>query len=77
MPHVNIKCYPGRSEAQKRLLAERITNDVAEVFQVSAKSVSVAIQDVPEDEWDEQVWDREIVPQRDFLYKEPGYTREE
>ncbi|MBQ4190226.1 MAG: tautomerase family protein, partial [Clostridiales bacterium] len=24
MPHVTIKCYPGRSEEQKKLLAQKI-----------------------------------------------------
>lgn len=75
MPHVSIKCYPGRTEEQKRLLAERITNDVVEIFQTPPDSVSVAIQDVSRDEWDEEVWDKEIEPQKEFLYKEPGYTR--
>lgn len=75
MPHVNIKCYPGRTEEQKRLLAERITKDVVEIFQTNPDSVSVAIQDVSQEEWDEEVWDKEIEPQKEFLYKEPGYTR--
>jgi 4-oxalocrotonate tautomerase len=30
MPHIEIKCFPGRTEEQKKLCAERITEVVAE-----------------------------------------------
>lgn len=45
MPHVDIKCYPGRTEEQKKRLAERIAEDVAEIFGTRLGSVSVAIED--------------------------------
>lgn len=73
MPHVDIKCYPGRTEEQKKRLEERIAEDVAEIFGTRLGSVSVAIEDVQQEDWKEQVWDREIAPKRGRLYKEPGY----
>lgn len=73
MPHIDIKCYPGRTEEQKKRLAERIAEDVAEIFGTKLSSVSVAIEDVQQEDWKEQVWDREIAPKRGRLYKEPGY----
>ncbi|MEF2879438.1 MAG: tautomerase family protein [Blautia sp.] len=73
MPHVNIKCYPGRTKEQKQLLAERITKDIVEIFNTDEKNVSIAIQDIPQDQWDKEVWDKEIIPQKDFLYKNPEY----
>lgn len=76
MPHISIKCYPGRTEEQKKFLAERITKDIVDIFGTQERSVSVSIQDVPPEEWDVEVWDKEIEPQRDYLYKKPGYTRE-
>ncbi|MBQ5471036.1 MAG: tautomerase family protein, partial [Treponema sp.] len=30
MPHVEIKCFPGRSEEQKRNCAEKISEIIAE-----------------------------------------------
>jgi hypothetical protein len=33
MPHVIVKLWPGKSEAQKRNLADRITRDVMDIFQ--------------------------------------------
>lgn len=29
MPHIIVKCYPGRSQAQKEELAQAITRNVA------------------------------------------------
>lgn len=73
MPHVEIKCYSGRTEAQKKKLAEKIAKDIAEIFETEESSISVAICDVRQEDWKEQVWDKEIEPKRGNLYKEPGY----
>ena len=73
MPHIDIKCYPGRTEEQKKRLADKIAEDVAEIFETKPESVSVTIEDVQQEDWKEQVWDREIAPKRGRLYKEPGY----
>ena len=73
MPHIDIKCYSGRTEEQKKRLADKIAEDVAEIFETKPESVSVAIEDVQQEDWKEQVWDREIAPKRGRLYKEPGY----
>ena len=73
MPHIDIKCYPGRTEEQKKRLADKIAEDVAEIFETKPESVSVAIEDVQQEDWKEQVWDRESAPKRGRLYKEPGY----
>ena len=37
------------------------------------RSVSVALTEVPEEEW-QGVWDSEIEPQMDVLIKKPGYS---
>lgn len=77
MPHVDIKCYPGRTPEQKRLLAEKIAEDVAEIFQTDKGCVSVAITDIEQEEWKRQVWDKEIEPNMDLLYKKPEYDYDE
>lgn len=76
MPHVEIKCYPGRTEEQKKDCAERIASVLAETLGCKTSSVSVVIKDVPQDEWKEKVWDSSIVADKEFLFKEPGYTCE-
>jgi 4-oxalocrotonate tautomerase len=74
MPHVNIKLWPGRSEDEKKRLAAAVVRDVVEITGCSERSVSVAIEDIPSDEWKEKVYDPEIKANEDILYKKPGYS---
>lgn len=76
MPHVEIKCFPGRTEQQKKECSEKIAEVIAETLGCKTSSVSVAIKDVSEDEWKEKVWDASIVPDEKYLYKKPGYSCE-
>jgi 4-oxalocrotonate tautomerase len=73
MPHVIVKMYPGRSEQQKRQLAEAIVKDVVAIAGGSEDSVSVAIEEVPPAEWTEKVYKPDIQRKWDTLYKKPGY----
>lgn len=72
MPHVIVKLWPGKSEAQKRDLSDRITKDVMDVFDCGEESVSIAIEEIPAEEWAERVY-RTIMADPDKLYKKPGY----
>ena len=74
MPHVIVKLWPGKSEQQKRRLAEAITRDVATVLDYGDESVSVALEEVTPAEWAEKVYRPDIVQGADKLYKKPGYT---
>ncbi|MCR5584025.1 MAG: tautomerase family protein [Lachnospiraceae bacterium] len=76
MPHVEIECFPGRTEEQKKKCAEKIANDIAETLGCELKSVSIAIKEVDKEDWKSKVWDKKIVGDSKFLYKEPGYTCE-
>jgi len=75
MPHVNVKMITGRSEAQKKALTEAITKAVMEHAGSSEKSVSIAIEDIAEKDWGPKVYDVEIAPVMDKLYRKPGYKR--
>mgnify|MGYP000929607771 FL=1 len=74
MPHIEIKCYPGRTEEQKKRCAGQIAEVVADTLGCSLSSVSVAIKEIPEAEWKEKVWDVDIVPDMENLYMKPGYS---
>ncbi len=74
MPHVEITCFPGRTEEQKKLCAEKIADVIADTLGCKTSSVSVAVKEVAEDDWEEKVWDKKIVPDRESLYKQPGYS---
>ena len=73
MPHVIVKLWPGKSERQKKELAERITEDVMSVLGYGEESVSVALEEVAPQDWAEQVYLRDIVEKAEAIYKEPGY----
>ena len=46
MPHVEINCYPGRTEEVKQKCAEKIAEDVAAALGCNLSSVSVTIREV-------------------------------
>jgi len=72
MPHVVIKMYPGRSEQQKARLAEAITKNITEILACREEVVSIAMEEVKPEEWEEKVDKPEIQPNWDRLYKRPG-----
>lgn len=72
MPHVVIKCFPGRSEEVKKACADKIAEDIAETLGVNLTSVSVAVHEVAKEDWP-NVYHDEIMTDK-TLYKEPGYT---
>ena len=74
MPHVIVKLWPGKSEQQKRRLAEAIVKDVMNVLNYGEESVSVAIEEVSARDWAEKVYEPDIVENSEQLYKKPGYT---
>jgi 4-oxalocrotonate tautomerase len=73
MPHVIVKAWPGKTEEQKRRLAEAITRDVMDVLGYGTESVSVAFEEVAPDRWKESVYRPDIEARSDTLYKKPGY----
>ena len=74
MPHVIVKLWPGKSEQQKRRLADAITKDVMEIFDYGEESVSVAMEEIGPQDWSEKVYKPEIVNKAGRLYKKPGYS---
>ena len=74
MPHVEIKCYPGRTADQKERCAEKIAEAIVETMGCDKSSVSVAIKEIAKEDWKSEVWDKQIVPDSDVMYKKPGYT---
>ena len=74
MPHVVVKLWPGKTEAQKAKLAEAIARDVIEHLGSSEASVSVSIEEVPQDAWAEQVYRPDIEGRPERVYRKPGYS---
>lgn len=74
MPHVIVKLWPGRSEAQKTRLAEKIAQDVMEVLDYGEESVSVSLEEIKSSDWASQVYQPDIKAKWEKLYKKPGYA---
>ncbi|MDX6695526.1 MAG: 4-oxalocrotonate tautomerase [Blastocatellia bacterium] len=73
MPHIIVKVWPGKSEEQKTQLSEQIVKDVTTILDYKEESVSVAIEEVKPQDWMEKVYNPEILPNFERLYKKPGY----
>ena len=73
MPHVIIKLCPGRTEEQKQTLTDAIVRNLVETIDTNEDAVSVAIEEIPADDWTEKVYLPDIQPRLESLYKKPGY----
>ena len=67
MPHVNVRLYAGRSEEDKRRLAEAIGRALMETLGSSERSISVAVEDVAPDDWMAEVYEPEITGKADVF----------
>lgn len=68
MPHVVVKVWPGHSEEEKKALAEGIVEEAVKHLHAEPGWVSVSIEEVSEDRWEEDVFRPEILGKRDTLY---------
>lgn len=73
MPHIIIKIFPGKTEEQKQSLTQKISESIQDILGNSEDSISIDIEEIRSSEWKEKVYDREIAPHIDTLYKAPGY----
>ncbi len=74
MPHVTVKMYPGKTDAQKAEMAEAIAAALMASTGTAEKAISVSIEDVAQADWEAQVYRPEIVGRPETLFKKPGYT---
>lgn len=73
MPHVIVKLWTGKSDRQKKKLAEEITKVVMTTLNYGEESVSVAMEEVAPKDWTEKVHKPDILAKPETLYKKPGY----
>lgn len=77
MPHIIVKLYPGRSEELKLKLANKVTEAVIQAINAEEKSISVAVEEIPKENWPKEVYKREILNDKENLYKKPEYSYSE
>lgn len=73
MPHVIVKLWPGKSDAQKRDLSAAIVRDVTSILNYGDDAVSVGFEEVQPDAWTAQVYEPDIQGRWNTLTKQPGY----
>lgn len=75
MPHVIVKLWPGKTDAQKQMLSDEIVRSVTSTLGYGEESVSVGFEEVSSDAWMSQVYEPDIIAKWPSLTKEPGYGR--
>ena len=55
MPHIAISMYPGRSREEKAALAAKVRALVSEALKKDPKVVTVSVDDVPAEKWQEHL----------------------
>lgn len=73
MPHVIVKLWPGKSDTQKRALADAIVRDVSRILNDGEEAVSVGFEEVPPGDWPTAVYAPDIQAKWNTLLKTPGY----
>ena len=73
MPHISVKMLKGRTEEQKRNLAEALAKTLTEQLRCSSQHVTICIVDYTPVEWQE-VFKREVTDKpAEKIYKKPEY----
>ena len=74
MPHVIVKMYPGRTAGQKNKLAQAIAESLVKIANCDDKTISVAIEEIAPEDWEETVYKPDIMGKENTLFKKPGYN---
>lgn len=75
MPHIIVKLWPGKSDAQKQRLSDDIVQSVTSTLGYGAESVSVGFEEIASEHWMEEVFEPDIIGNWASLTKQPGYGR--
>jgi 4-oxalocrotonate tautomerase len=74
MPHITVKHLPIELDEQRHsALVSEVTEAVKSAFGVDESVISIALEPVAPEAWNEQVYIPEIVSRRDLLSKVPDY----
>ncbi len=73
MPHVIVKLWPGKTDAQKQALSDAIVGAVTDILDCGDEAVSVGFEEIASDEWQSRVYEPDIRNRWDTLVKQPGY----
>lgn len=66
MPYISVKTFPKNKETKEEL-AEQLLETIQKTWNVKPEWVTIAIEDVAPEAWDEQVMKAEIQPKMDSV----------
>lgn len=74
MPHIIVKLWPGRTEEQKKQLTSKLVEALKASINVPNSSISISIEEIPEEKWNDEVYKPDIIEKKHLLYKKPDYN---
>ena len=66
MPYIRMKCYP-KDDAVKKEFVEKLNALLLETWGCPPTAVTVSIEEIPKEEWEEKVLKPEIIPNMDKM----------
>ena len=66
MPYIAIKSYP-KDEETKKILVEKINDIVMEVVGCPAQAVTISLEEIAPEDWEEKIVKPEIEPNLDKM----------
>ena len=73
MPHINIKHFPSLTSEQQSEIAREITKIIKHVIRCDEGAISIALEPIDKNLWNEQVYIPEIINRKNLLCKIPNY----
>ena len=74
MPHIIVKLWPGRTEEQKKKMTNELAEALKSSIDVPDSSISISIEEIPKEKWNDEVYQPDIVEKKHLLYKKPYNT---
>lgn len=71
MPHITIKMLKGRTDEQKKVAAEKVSDALIEAIGCTQNHISVSIEDYTPQEW-QDVFKKEVT-ENSSLVQKPDY----
>lgn len=74
MPHITLQSYPkGLSQAELKTFADELTALASERLNTPAEYITIDFQELDEQAFKIEVWDKKIAPNRETLLRKPHY----
>ncbi|WP_428936324.1 tautomerase family protein [Streptomyces sp. ACT015] len=74
MPHITVQHFPqDLGEERRASFVAAVTEAVTAAFGVGEGAVSIALEPVPAEDWEDRVHAPQIVGRADLLVKSPAY----